>query len=268
MTVKTTLPGPRFFIKEFYVPALDLSQRYTTRPNNNNNNNNNTIVVFNPCLFFDIAFVNIEDDHRVHYGDVNLLTSRSHAPTGTSPIAQIPLRFLTEKTRKTPTHKGPRVRINQTHTTLNPTPNHSQRVETHKESRLTKSRDSQRVETHKESNRHEEEILEQGEKQVEFSWSLLVTVLSRRRGLFNSPQEPTSTEAEGSGYWCHRFPAEKSDQKRGQKSREPNQYIGGEINRFSRFDPLIGSRPILHVGFFKCGLAPRWAGYMLVLGHR
>ncbi|EYU40315.1 hypothetical protein MIMGU_mgv1a020104mg [Erythranthe guttata] len=32
------------------------------------------------------------------------LTSRSHAPTGTSPIAQIPLRFLTGKTRKNPKH--------------------------------------------------------------------------------------------------------------------------------------------------------------------
>ncbi|EYU19465.1 hypothetical protein MIMGU_mgv1a016958mg [Erythranthe guttata] len=43
--------------------------------------------------------------------------------------------------KKPQTHKGPRVRINQTHTALNPTPKHSQRVETHKESNQSRRKD-------------------------------------------------------------------------------------------------------------------------------
>ncbi|EYU24882.1 hypothetical protein MIMGU_mgv1a020490mg, partial [Erythranthe guttata] len=64
--------GPRFYIKEFYVPALDLiSQSPITT---SNNNNNNTLPI-NPCLFFDFAFVNIENEHIVRYGDANLTFS-------------------------------------------------------------------------------------------------------------------------------------------------------------------------------------------------
>ncbi|KAL7086858.1 hypothetical protein ACP275_13G028300 [Erythranthe tilingii] len=69
--------GPRFYVKEFYVPALDLSQLPTTSNNNNNNKNNsiNNSIITNPCLFFDLAFFNIEDEHSVRYGDVNLTFS-------------------------------------------------------------------------------------------------------------------------------------------------------------------------------------------------
>ncbi|XP_012852384.1 PREDICTED: protein NDR1-like [Erythranthe guttata] len=64
--------GPRCYIKEFYVPALDLS----LNPNisdNYNNNNKNTIII-NPCLFFDLAFHNILESDLL-YGDVNLTFS-------------------------------------------------------------------------------------------------------------------------------------------------------------------------------------------------
>ncbi|KAL7128910.1 hypothetical protein ABFS83_13G026100 [Erythranthe nasuta] len=67
--------GPRFFVKEFYVPALDLSQSPTTSNNNNKNTFTNNTIITNPCLFFDLAFVNIDDEHSVRYGDVNLTFS-------------------------------------------------------------------------------------------------------------------------------------------------------------------------------------------------
>ncbi|KAL8031460.1 hypothetical protein ABFX02_13G026500 [Erythranthe guttata] len=61
------LKGPRCYIQEFYVPALDLSQ----------NNISNHTTVINPCLFFDLAFENILADRSVRYGDVNLTFSYS-----------------------------------------------------------------------------------------------------------------------------------------------------------------------------------------------
>ncbi|EYU24883.1 hypothetical protein MIMGU_mgv1a024087mg [Erythranthe guttata] len=68
-TVTMTPSGPHFYINEFYVPALDLSQHTAS------NNNNNQTVVTNPCLFFDLAFVNIMLKQTVHYGDVNITLS-------------------------------------------------------------------------------------------------------------------------------------------------------------------------------------------------
>lgn len=56
------LKGPRCYIQDFYVPALDLSE--TT---------SNTTI--NPCLFFDLALENILNDHSLRYGDVNLTFS-------------------------------------------------------------------------------------------------------------------------------------------------------------------------------------------------
>ncbi|KAL8031457.1 hypothetical protein ABFX02_13G026200 [Erythranthe guttata] len=68
-TVTMTPSGPHFYINEFYVPALDLSQHTAS------NNNNNQTVVINPCLFLDLAFVNIMLKQTVHYGDVNITLS-------------------------------------------------------------------------------------------------------------------------------------------------------------------------------------------------
>ncbi|KAL9145209.1 hypothetical protein ABFS82_13G026000 [Erythranthe guttata] len=67
--------GPRFYVKEFYVPALDLSQLPTTSNNNNKSNFINNTIITNPCLFFDLAFLNIEYERIVRYGDVNLTFS-------------------------------------------------------------------------------------------------------------------------------------------------------------------------------------------------
>ncbi|EYU24880.1 hypothetical protein MIMGU_mgv1a020909mg, partial [Erythranthe guttata] len=61
LTVTMTPPGPHFYINEFYVPVLDLSQHMAS------NNNNN--------IFFDLAFVNILPEQTVHYGDVNITLS-------------------------------------------------------------------------------------------------------------------------------------------------------------------------------------------------
>lgn len=59
------LKGPRCYLQEFYVPALDLSQNTSITPN----------TTVNPCLFFDLAFENILTDRSVRYGDVNLTFS-------------------------------------------------------------------------------------------------------------------------------------------------------------------------------------------------
>ncbi|XP_012852389.1 PREDICTED: uncharacterized protein LOC105972000 [Erythranthe guttata] len=64
--------GPLCCIKEFYVPALDLSSRDKI-PYNNNSNKNNTVI--NPSLFFDLSFHNIEFEHSIRYGDVNITIS-------------------------------------------------------------------------------------------------------------------------------------------------------------------------------------------------
>ncbi|PIN14237.1 hypothetical protein CDL12_13134 [Handroanthus impetiginosus] len=61
------LKGPRCFIKEFYVPALDLSQPTTSNTTN-------------PFLFFDLALKNILDDHSIRYGEVNLTFSYNRTP--------------------------------------------------------------------------------------------------------------------------------------------------------------------------------------------
>ncbi|KAL9145208.1 hypothetical protein ABFS82_13G025900 [Erythranthe guttata] len=61
ISLTVDLRGPRCYIEEFYVPALDLSQKNPT-------SNNNSIII-NPCLFFDLAFHNVLTYRSVYYED-------------------------------------------------------------------------------------------------------------------------------------------------------------------------------------------------------